>query len=62
MEINIARAYKRELQKNIAELLKEYEKTTGLYVNDIKIVRQSTSDQLGNETDFSYAVEVVSNL
>lgn len=62
MEINIARAYKRELQKNIAELLKEYEKTTGLDVNDIKIVRQSTSDQLGNETDFSYAIEVISNL
>lgn len=62
MEINIARAYKRELQKNIAELLKEYEKTTGLDVNDIKIVRQSTSDQLGNETDFSYAVEVISKL
>lgn len=62
MEINIAKAYKRELQKNIAELLKEYEKTTGLDVNDIKIVRQSTSDQLGNETDFSYAVEVISNL
>ena len=62
MEITIARTFQRELQKKISELIKEYEKNTSLSVSEIKIVRQSSFDQLGNETDFSYAVEVKSHL
>lgn len=60
MEITIARAYKRELEKKIAELLKEYEKNTSLTLSEITFVRQVTHDSLGNETDFNYAVEVKS--
>ena len=62
MEISIAKAYKRELQKKIAELIKEYEKNTSLSVVEVGLVRQGTYDGLGNETDFSYAVEVKSEL
>lgn len=60
MEVNIARTYKTELQKKISDLLKDYEKTTKLEVESILISRQSQSDSLGNETDFSYAIEVKS--
>lgn len=60
MDIIIARTYKTELQKNIADLIKEYEKMTKLEVESILITRQSQSDSLGNETDFNYAVEVKS--
>lgn len=62
MEITIARTYKNELQKKIAELLKEYEKNTSLQVDSILITRQSRSDKLGNETEYSYAVEAKSFL
>lgn len=57
MEITIARTYKNELQKKIAELVKEFEKTSGLEVNQILIVRQGQFDSLGNEVDFNYAIE-----
>lgn len=60
MDIIIARTYKSELQKKIAELLKEYEKTTKLEAETVFITRQTQSDALGNETDFNYAVEVKS--
>lgn len=62
MDITIAKSYKRELQKKISEIIKEYEKITKLSVSNIEIVRQSSYDQLGNETDFNYAVEVTSKL
>ena len=62
MEITIARTYRNELQKKIAELLKEYEKTTGLQSDGILITRQSQSNSLGVEIDFNYAVEVKSSL
>ena len=60
MEIAIARTYKNELQKKIAELLKDYEKKTQLKVESILISRQSQSNSLGIETDFNYAVEAKS--
>lgn len=62
MEITIARTYKNELQKKIAELVKEFEKTSGLEVNQILVVRQGQFDSLGNEVDFNYAVEAKVNL
>lgn len=58
MEVTIARTYKNELQKKIAELLKEFEKTTNLEPEIILSTRQSQTDALGNEIDFNYAVEV----
>lgn len=58
MEVTIARTYKNELQKKIAELLKEFEKTTNLEPEIILSTRQSQADALGNEIDFNYAVEV----
>lgn len=58
MEITIARTYKNELQKKIAELLKEFEKVTELQPDHILIMRQSQYDELGNEKDSNYAVEV----
>ena len=58
MEINIAKTYKNELQKKIAELFKEFEKTTELKVDKVMFVRQSQYDSMGNETDYNYAVEV----
>lgn len=60
MDAIIVRTYKNELQKKISDLLKDYEKTTKLEVESILISRQSQSDSLGNETDFSYAIEVKS--
>lgn len=60
MDAIIVRTYKDELQKKISDLLKDYEKTTKLEVESILISRQSQSDSLGNETDFSYAIEVKS--
>lgn len=62
MEITIARTYKNELQKKIAELVKEFEKTSGLEVNQILTVRQGQFDSLGNEVDFNYAIEAKVNL
>lgn len=62
MDIIIAKTYKSELQKKIAELLKEYEKTTKLEVDAILITRRNYFDALGNEIDFDYAVEVKSCL
>lgn len=62
MEITIARTYKNELQKKVAELIKEFEKTSGLEVNQILVVRQGQFDSLGNEVDFNYAVEAKVNL
>lgn len=62
MEITIARTYKNELQKKIAELIKEFEKTSGLEINQILIVRQGQFDSLGNEVDFNYAIEAKVNL
>ena len=58
MEVNIAKTYKNELQKKIAELFKEFEKTTEIKVDKVKFVRQSQYDSMGNETDYNYAVEV----
>lgn len=57
MDIIIARTYKNEMQKKIAELLKEFEKTTKMGAVRINLVRQSITDSLGNEVDFNYAVE-----
>lgn len=62
MDIIIARAYKSELQKKIAELLKEFEKNTSLEPKSIQFTRQSHADTLGNETDYNYAVEVAATL
>ena len=62
MEITSARAFKKELEKSVAKILKEYEKNTSLTVSEIKFVRQSSYDNLGNETDFNYSVEVKSNI
>lgn len=58
MEINIARAFQKELQKKISELLKDYETKTELQVERIKLTRQPQYDSLGNETNFEYAVSV----
>lgn len=60
MDIIIARTYKTELQKKIADLIKEYEKMTKLEIDSILVTRQSQNDSLGNETDFNYAIEVKS--
>lgn len=62
MEIVIARTYKRELEKKIAELLKEYESNTSLTANGVRFVRQAIYDNLGNEIDYNYAVEVETRL
>lgn len=62
MELAILRAYKRELEKKIAELLKEYEKNTSLTASEIGFVRQSSYDNLGNEIDYNYSVEVETRL
>lgn len=62
MEITSAKAFKKELEKAVAKSLKEYEKNTSLTVSEIKFVRQSSYDNLGNETDFTYVVEVKSNI
>ena len=62
MEIVIARTYKRELEKKIAELLKEYENNTSLTANGLLFVRQATYDNLGNEIDYNYSVEVETRL
>ena len=62
MELTIARTYRRELEKKVAELLKEYEKNTSLSVSGITFVRQPSYDALGDETDFVYAVEVESKI
>lgn len=62
MEIVIARTYKRELEKKIAELLKEYESNTSLMANGVRFVRQAIYDNLGNEIDYNYAVEVETRL
>lgn len=62
MEVNIARTYKRELERKIAELIKEYEKNTTISVSNVTIVRQSTFDNLGCESEFKYAVEVESKI
>lgn len=57
MDILIAKTYKSELQKKIAELLKEHEKITKLEVENISFIRQGQFDDLGNEYDFTYIVE-----
>lgn len=62
MELTIAKAYKRELEKKISELFKEYEKNTTLSVSEIDLVRQGSFDKLGNEIDFAYSVEVKSHI
>jgi hypothetical protein len=62
MEIVIARTYKRELEKKIAELLKEYENNTSLTANGVRFIRQAIYDNLGNEIDYNYAVEVETRL
>ena len=62
MEITSAKAFKKELEKSVAKILREYEKNTSLTVSEIRFVRQSSYDNLDNETDFTYAVEVISNI
>ncbi len=62
MEIVIARTYKRELEKKISELLKEYERNTSLMANGVRFVRQAIYDNIGNEIDYNYAVEVETRL
>lgn len=62
MEIVIARTYKKELEKKIAELLKEYERNTSLMANGVHFVRQAIYDNIGNEIDYNYAVEVETRL
>ena len=57
MELALVKIYKKELQKKIAELLKDFENKTELEVSDIDFVRQSEYDAIGNENDYSYAVE-----
>lgn len=58
MEVSIAKAWKAELEKKIAELIKDYEKKTMLQPDFIGFVRQPVCDSLGNETDCNYVVEV----
>lgn len=60
MDIIIARTYKTELQKKIADLLKEYENQTKVEVENVSFIRQSQCDSLGNEIEFGYVVEVKS--
>lgn len=62
MEIVIARTYKRELEKKIAELLKEYERNTSLMANGVRFVRQAIYNNLGDEIDYNYSVEVETQL
>ena len=62
MEIVIARTYERELEKKISELLKEYERNTSLMANGVRFVRQAIYDNIGNEIDYNYAVEVETRL
>ena len=58
MDINDAKNLKKELELKIAELLKGYEHEVGVEPYSIGFVRQPTSNNLGIETDYNYAVEV----
>lgn len=60
MDIETAKELKKNLQRDISELLKSYETNVGLNVSEIDMVRQPIFDNFGNEVDYSYAVEVKS--
>lgn len=61
-EIEKAKALKAEIEKDISGMLATYESDTGLTVYDIGIVRQSVYDNLGNEIDYRYVVELTVKL
>ena len=57
-EIKKAKALKAEIEGDISKLLATYEKNTRLVVDNIGFIRQPIYDDMGNETDYRYVVEL----